>query len=260
MVTPRAARERVQVRSNVMAGSESAGSAFGANSWLVEEMYEQYRADPESVGESWREFFEDYRSMTAAAHPELAQPAVQPAPPESAPQRAGVVAGTRRRRARLARTLARTRIHAGTGSDGRSRRADQGRRRRDRQEHGGQPRRPDRDQLPQRARQAARGQPQGDQRLPLAVGARQGQLHAPHRLRHRAGDRRGGAEHEERLRCQIDRGWRRRQAAARAPRARQHGSRGRRRQGRRHADARRARSSGTPTRSTSPASSPPTKS
>src|SRR5688572_19601186 len=68
-----------------MAGSESAGTAFGANSWLVEEMYEQYRADPESVGESWREFFEDYRSMTAAAHPELAQPAAQPAPPESAP-------------------------------------------------------------------------------------------------------------------------------------------------------------------------------
>ena len=58
-----------------MSGSESAGTAFGANSWLVEEMYEQYRADPDSVGESWREFFEDYRSMTAAAHPELAQPA-----------------------------------------------------------------------------------------------------------------------------------------------------------------------------------------
>ena len=57
------------VRSNVMAGSDSAGPGFGANSWLVEEMYEQYRADPDSVGESWREFFEDYRSMTAAAHP-----------------------------------------------------------------------------------------------------------------------------------------------------------------------------------------------
>ena len=54
-------------------------------------MYEQYRADPESVGESWREFFEDYRSMTAAAHPELAPPAAQPAPAEIGTGRAGAV-------------------------------------------------------------------------------------------------------------------------------------------------------------------------
>jgi multifunctional 2-oxoglutarate metabolism enzyme len=80
-----------------MSATESAGPAFGANSWLVEEMYEQYRADPESVGESWREFFEDYRSMTAAAHTApaatgapaaLVAPAAPPTPPpvaESAP-------------------------------------------------------------------------------------------------------------------------------------------------------------------------------
>ena len=30
--------------------------AFGTNAWLVEEMYESYLADPESVSESWREF------------------------------------------------------------------------------------------------------------------------------------------------------------------------------------------------------------
>ena len=34
---------------------------FGANSWLVEEMYEQFRADPDSVAEAWQEFFEDYK-------------------------------------------------------------------------------------------------------------------------------------------------------------------------------------------------------
>ena len=33
------------------------GSGFGANSWLVEEMYEQYQDDPDSVSESWRQFF-----------------------------------------------------------------------------------------------------------------------------------------------------------------------------------------------------------
>ena len=62
-----------------MSASETAGSSFGANSWLVEEMYEQYRSDPESVGESWREFFEDYRSVTAPAHPEMPQPAADTA-------------------------------------------------------------------------------------------------------------------------------------------------------------------------------------
>ena len=42
----------------------TAGPGFGTNSWLVEEMYEQFRADPESVGEAWREFFADYKSIT----------------------------------------------------------------------------------------------------------------------------------------------------------------------------------------------------
>ena len=43
---------------------------FGANSWLVEEMYEQFRADPNSVSEAWREFFSDYRSAaTSTAAP-----------------------------------------------------------------------------------------------------------------------------------------------------------------------------------------------
>ncbi len=34
---------------------------FGPNAWLVDDMYEQYREDPASVSESWREFFENYR-------------------------------------------------------------------------------------------------------------------------------------------------------------------------------------------------------
>jgi 2-oxoglutarate dehydrogenase E1 component len=66
-----------------MAGSDAAATGFGANSWLVEEMYEQYRADPSSVGESWREFFEDYRSLTAAARA-VAEPLPAPATPPAA--------------------------------------------------------------------------------------------------------------------------------------------------------------------------------
>ena len=34
--------------------------AFGPNVWLVDEMYRRYQENPTAVGESWREFFEDY--------------------------------------------------------------------------------------------------------------------------------------------------------------------------------------------------------
>ena len=39
----------------------------GPNAWLVDEMFEQYRADPSSVSESWREFFADYQRDTDSA-------------------------------------------------------------------------------------------------------------------------------------------------------------------------------------------------
>ncbi len=69
------------------------GSDFGANTWLVEEMYEQFVRDPDSVNESWREFFADYHSQApsvaaaAAASPQVraiaadhAAPTVEPEP------------------------------------------------------------------------------------------------------------------------------------------------------------------------------------
>ena len=74
---------------------------FGANSWLVEEMYEQFRTDPTSVSEAWREFFSDYRSATngasapASAPAALVAPAVIPAtsaPVVAAPAAAPTVA------------------------------------------------------------------------------------------------------------------------------------------------------------------------
>jgi 2-oxoglutarate dehydrogenase E1 component len=39
----------------------TAAGSFGPNAWLVEDMYDRYRADPASVSDSWREFFADYR-------------------------------------------------------------------------------------------------------------------------------------------------------------------------------------------------------
>ena len=53
-------------------------SSFGANSWLVDEMYEQYRDDPDSVSPAWQEFFEGYRGRADA---------VAPMPPAPGPDR-----------------------------------------------------------------------------------------------------------------------------------------------------------------------------
>jgi multifunctional 2-oxoglutarate metabolism enzyme len=56
--------------------------AFGPNIWLVDEMYRQYQESPQSVGESWREFFEDYRPQRGQPNGERTAPTeTKPAPP-----------------------------------------------------------------------------------------------------------------------------------------------------------------------------------
>src|SRR5215468_6487492 len=43
-------------------GTTSPGGAdFGANEWLVDELYQRYLADPGSVDQAWWSFFADYR-------------------------------------------------------------------------------------------------------------------------------------------------------------------------------------------------------
>ena len=61
---------------------------FGANSWLVEEMYEQFRSDPASVSDAWREFFSDYRSVADGPQNVVTTapaPAVAPSTPAPSP-------------------------------------------------------------------------------------------------------------------------------------------------------------------------------
>ncbi|HJQ00384.1 MAG TPA: multifunctional oxoglutarate decarboxylase/oxoglutarate dehydrogenase thiamine pyrophosphate-binding subunit/dihydrolipoyllysine-residue succinyltransferase subunit [Jatrophihabitans sp.] len=67
-------------------GSESSAARpdFGANEWLVEEMYERYLADPNAVDAAWHDFFADYRpsiSPATSAPPRAAseEPPVEPA-------------------------------------------------------------------------------------------------------------------------------------------------------------------------------------
>jgi 2-oxoglutarate dehydrogenase E1 component len=38
----------------------SVTQTYGANTAFIEDLYELYRANPDSVSASWREFFHDY--------------------------------------------------------------------------------------------------------------------------------------------------------------------------------------------------------
>ncbi|MET0727359.1 MAG: multifunctional oxoglutarate decarboxylase/oxoglutarate dehydrogenase thiamine pyrophosphate-binding subunit/dihydrolipoyllysine-residue succinyltransferase subunit [Acidimicrobiales bacterium] len=57
----------------------ASSSALGPNAWLVDEMHEQYLADPSSVSESWRDFFADYE-RDAAPQSVASRPVAAPAP------------------------------------------------------------------------------------------------------------------------------------------------------------------------------------
>ena len=78
----------------------SGAANFGANEWLVEELYQRYLADPASVDRAWWSFFADYtpslpnngtgpqQVIAPAAPPRVPQPpsapqAAAPAPPSA---------------------------------------------------------------------------------------------------------------------------------------------------------------------------------
>ncbi len=70
---------------DVQAPDVQATDAFGPNAWLVDDMYEQYRQDPDAVSDGWREFFAGYRPGGAnLARPSLGSPtAGEPAEAEA---------------------------------------------------------------------------------------------------------------------------------------------------------------------------------
>src|SRR5215472_11023298 len=90
-------------RDQAAAPEPAAGQAdFGANEWLVEELYQRYLADPGSVDRAWWSFFADYQptipngaapagpqpvtGLRSAASATPAQtPTPAPAPPAPAP-------------------------------------------------------------------------------------------------------------------------------------------------------------------------------
>ncbi|MBM7173760.1 hypothetical protein JQK87_36380, partial [Streptomyces sp. G44] len=42
-------------------------AAFGPNEWLVDEIYQQYLQDPNSVDRAWWDFFADYKPGVGAS-------------------------------------------------------------------------------------------------------------------------------------------------------------------------------------------------
>ncbi len=56
----------------------NAAGSFGPNAWLVDDMYDRFVADPESVSASWREFFADYQRSPIPAVITSAPPAHEP--------------------------------------------------------------------------------------------------------------------------------------------------------------------------------------
>ncbi|PRY51725.1 2-oxoglutarate dehydrogenase E1 component [Geodermatophilus tzadiensis] len=64
--------------------SSSAVAGFGTNEWLVEEMYQQFLADPSSVDQAWHEFFADYRPGSPVAASDDREAAAAPSAPAPA--------------------------------------------------------------------------------------------------------------------------------------------------------------------------------
>ena len=64
----------------------SAGG-FGPNEWLVEELYQQYLADKDSVDKAWWDFFQDYRPDGQPAAPNRGNGAPAPAASTTTPAR-----------------------------------------------------------------------------------------------------------------------------------------------------------------------------
>ncbi|WP_176735331.1 hypothetical protein, partial [Streptomyces sp. EN27] len=69
-------------------------AAFGANEWLVDEIYQQYLQDPSSVDRAWWDFFADYKPGTAgtadkpapgASGAPVTEAEASPAPAKAAP-------------------------------------------------------------------------------------------------------------------------------------------------------------------------------
>ncbi|OEV09820.1 2-oxoglutarate dehydrogenase E1 subunit family protein, partial [Streptomyces nanshensis] len=73
-------------------GSDPA-AVFGPNEWLVDEIYQQYLQDPNSVDRAWWDFFADYKPGTETAGAVGEAASASAAPPGAAAGTSGAAAG-----------------------------------------------------------------------------------------------------------------------------------------------------------------------
>ena len=90
----RTGRERA--RSGRAAPDHANQADFGANEWLVEELYQRYLADPGSVDRAWWSFFADYQPTLPSGTGPQPVLGLQGAPPAPAPQAVPVASPPRR--------------------------------------------------------------------------------------------------------------------------------------------------------------------
>ncbi|MFE3506304.1 hypothetical protein, partial [Kitasatospora sp. NPDC059160] len=73
--------------------SSASSTGFGPNEWLVDEIYQQYLQDPNSVDRAWWDFFADYKPGTEVTPVTQAATQAGPTPtPAAAPAPAAAAA------------------------------------------------------------------------------------------------------------------------------------------------------------------------
>ena len=70
--------------SHVTGVEDGASSEFGANEWLVDEMYEKYIVDKESVEKSWWPILEAYKPTLDESGDPVAEPVITDPTPTAA--------------------------------------------------------------------------------------------------------------------------------------------------------------------------------
>jgi len=83
--SPRASADPTEHITDRSGHESQAGTDFGANEWLVDELYQRYLADPSSVAMEWWNFFADYQPPAGSPAPPAAPPAQPPPAPPAAP-------------------------------------------------------------------------------------------------------------------------------------------------------------------------------
>ena len=196
-------------RGDTAVSQESPGSdpmaAFGPNEWLVDELYQRYLEDKNSVDPAWWEFFADYSPNNGAPRRRRAA-----ATPRGRPAARSAATSRSRRRPRRARARPRAAPAAAARPAAPAPTAPAAARARAARARAAAPaaptsgaeivplkraaarvvtnmeaslERPDRDQRARRPGQAADRQPHRHQQPPAARPRRQGLVHPPHRLR-----------------------------------------------------------------------------